>query len=62
MINKKMKLEMSSASLHVLAMLLMLCDHAWALLFPSAEWLTCIGRIAYPIFAFFACRGILPYT
>lgn len=46
------RFNISSFTLHVLAMVLMLCDHAWAVLFPAEEWLTCIGRIAYPIFAF----------
>lgn len=47
----------TAASLHVLAMGLMLCDHAWAVLFPAAEWLTCLGRLAFPIFAFMLAEG-----
>lgn len=51
------KLQISSAGLHILAMGFMLCDHLWAMLFPAEEWLTCIGRIAFPIFAFMIAEG-----
>lgn len=51
------KLQITSAGLHISAMGLMLCDHLWAMLFPAAEWLTCIGRMAFPIFAFMAVEG-----
>ena len=47
----------SSFTLHILAMTLMLCDHLWATLFPAQEWLTCIGRMAFPIFAFMIAEG-----
>lgn len=47
----------SSFALHMLAMLLMLCDHLWATLLPAQEWLTCIGRAAFPIFAFMITEG-----
>lgn len=46
--------ETTSMSLPIMAMLFMLCDHLWATVVPGNNWLTCIGRIAYPIFAFFS--------
>ena len=36
------KRGIDSFTLHILAMLFMLCDHLWAALFPAQEWLTCI--------------------
>ena len=50
-------ITLSAASLRVLAMVLMLCDHTWALLLPEEQWLTCIGRLAFPIFAFLLAEG-----
>ena len=47
----------SAAMLHILAMALMLVDHLWATLFPAQEWLTCAGRLAFPIFAFMIVEG-----
>lgn len=54
---QKRTAELTSAGLHLLAMGLMLCDHLWAMLFPAAQWLTWLGRIAFPIFAFMAVEG-----
>ena len=53
------KLQFSSSGLHILAMGFMLCDHLWAMLFPVEQWLTCIGRIAFPVFAFMIVEGYL---
>ena len=48
---------MTHSRLHIIAMLFMLCDHLWGTLFISQEWLTCVGRMAFPIFAFLTAEG-----
>ena len=44
-------------TLKILAMALMLCDHLWATILPYEQWLTNIGRLAFPIFAFQIVEG-----
>ena len=53
----KRQFDLSAAALHILAMAFMLLDHLWATLFLSQEWMTCVGRLAFPIFAFMAVEG-----
>ena len=51
------RFDLSAAALHILAMAFMLMDHLWATLLPAQEWLTCVGRLAFPMFAFMAVEG-----
>jgi len=56
-LKKKFCIETTSMSLHIMAMVFMLCDHLWATVVPGNDWLTCVGRVAYPIFAFMIVEG-----
>lgn len=51
------RIETTSASLHGMAMVFMLCDHLWGTVIPGNDWLTCIGRLTMPIFAFLLVEG-----
>lgn len=53
---KKLKC-IDALTLKILAMAFMLCDHLWATVVPGNDWLTTIGRLAFPIFAFQIAEG-----
>ena len=54
---KKSRFDISSAGLHIIGMIIMLMDHTWATVATDHSWLTWVGRIAFPIFAFLTAEG-----
>ena len=50
---------LTSNMLRVIAMALMLSDHIWATYMSFGDWMTYIGRMAFPIFAFQIAEGFV---
>lgn len=48
---------LDAMTLRLLALGLMLLDHMWATLVPGNMWMTYVGRLAFPIFAFQVTEG-----
>lgn len=50
---------LTAAQLRWTALMAMLLDHLWATVVPGNQWMTYVGRIAFPIFAFQIVEGFL---
>lgn len=48
---------LNASHLKLIAMVCMLLDHTWATTGGSPMWMTAVGRIAFPIFAFQVAEG-----
>ena len=50
---------LTANALRLLALTFMLLDHMWATVVTGNTWMTCVGRMAFPIFAFQISEGFL---
>lgn len=60
LIDKVKKIRfLNSNTLRLVAVLLMISDHVWATAMSFGNWMTYIGRMAFPIFAFQIAEGFI---
>ncbi len=57
--NSKSFAFLNANTLRFLAIFFMLLDHLWGTLVSGNLWMTCVGRMAFPIFAFQISEGFL---
>ncbi len=50
---------LDATMLKILALLFMLSDHLWASVIPGNDWMTWLGRLAFPIFAYQIAEGFV---
>lgn len=50
-------ISLTASQLRLLALGLMLIDHVGRVVFPGQIWMVCLGRLAFPIFAFQTAQG-----
>ncbi len=51
------RLGLSASTLKIPACVSMLIDHMGILLFPQEHWMRVVGRLAFPLFAYFIAEG-----
>jgi hypothetical protein len=54
---RKNYFDISSAGLHIIAMVTMLIDHSMKTVIANDGWVFVLGRLAFPIFAFMVVEG-----
>ena len=54
---EKRGFRLTAAQLRWIALAAMLLDHLWAMAVPGNQWMTYVGRLAFPIFAFQIVEG-----